>query len=64
MSYWDDPERRAVALRKRAATRAELGPRLGQAPFAPHRVIAPPNNGGRKRLTLVGAQHPTRDSPA
>lgn len=64
MSYWEDPDRKAAALAKRAASRAELGPRLGQAPFGGHRVVAPSKPGGPKRGALLGPAHPTRDTPA
>ena len=64
MSYWDDPDRKAAALRKRAATRAALGPRLGPAPLGGHRVTAPPKPGGPARRAFFGPAHPTRDTPA
>lgn len=64
MSWWDDPKRKAAAIEKRNRTRAELGPRLGQAPYGGHRVVTPPKPGGRTRRTLFGPNHPTRDTPA
>jgi hypothetical protein len=64
MSYWDDPDRKAAALQKRAATRAELGPRLGQAPFRGYHAVAPPKPGGPARRGFLGPDHPTRDTPA